>query len=97
MREQLNHVAIEVGDRQRVLEAGVAILNQRLVVEQKRRALGHHHHLQLARGLDDHLPDVAPLLVVALDAERTDRLHAPQMRQSIVVVLDDRLDGSSAP
>ena len=82
-----------MGHGERVLDPGVPVLNQGLVEEQQRRAFGYHHHLQLARRLHDHLPDVAPLLVVALDAEGANGLHPPQVRQRVIVVLDDRLQG----
>ena len=92
LREQLDRVLVDARHRKRVLDAGVTVEHVRLVHVEERAALGHDHHLQLARGLDDHLPRVAALLVVALHAERAHRLLPSQVRQRIVVGLDDRLE-----
>ena len=96
--EQRDDVLVELRHRQRVLDAGVAVDDHRLVDVEQRPALGHDHHLQLARRLDDHLARVAALLVVALDAERADRLQPSQVRQRIVVgCRSTALNGVSAP
>jgi hypothetical protein len=57
-----------------MLDAGVPVEDMGLVHVQQRAALRHDHHLELARGLDDHLSGVATLLVVALHRERSHRL-----------------------
>ena len=90
--EQRDDVVVERRRRQVVLDAGVAVLDHRLVVIEQRAALGHDHHPQLARRLEDHLPRVAPLLVVALHAEGAGRLHPPHVHQRVVVGVDHRLE-----
>ena len=84
LREQRGHVLVQVRHRQVVLDARVAVEHHRLVVVEQRAALRDDEHLLLARRLDDHLPRVAPLLVVALDRERPDGLHAADVRARVV-------------
>ena len=91
LAEQRQHVLVDRRRRQVVLDAGMAVLNHRLVVVEQRAAFGDHQHLQLAGRLEDHLARVAPFLVVALDAEGAGRLHPPQVHQRIVVGVDHRL------
>ena len=70
----------------------VAVEDHADVHVEERPALGNDHHLELATRLDDHLPGVAPLLVVTLHAERTHGLEPPQVGQRILVGLDHCLD-----
>ncbi len=75
-----------------MLDAGVAVEDLRLVHVEQRAAFRHDHHLELPPGLDDHLPHVPALLVVALDGERADGFLPPQVRDRVFVALDGRLD-----
>src|SRR4051812_9997595 len=66
----------------------MAIDNFGHVVLEERATFRHDHHAGLARSLDDLLTLIAPRLVVALDADRTDILHAPQMEKRVVEIRD---------
>ena len=92
LREQLHHILVETRHRQRVLDAGVAVEDLRLVHVDQRAAFRHDHHLEFASGLDNHLAHVPALLVVALDGERADGFLPPQVRDGVFVALDGRLD-----
>jgi len=71
-----------------MFDAGVSIHHHRQVVLQQRTAFRHHHDADIARSSQHHLALVATRLVVALDADRADRLQALQVTTRIV----DRFD-----
>ena len=71
-----------------MLDPGVAVHDHVHVVLEERAPLGDDEHLELARRGENLLSLVAPRLVVALDAERADRLHALQVRTCVVQLVD---------
>ena len=75
-RPELQHVVVEALGRQVVLEAGVAVGDDRHVHVVQRAALGDDHQAGFARRGDDHLALLAPRLVVVLDRDRALRLQA---------------------
>src|SRR6185503_4817742 len=85
---ELDHVVVHVRKRDRVLDAGVAVDDHGHVVRVERAALRYHTHLRLARGLEHHLPLVAPRLVVALHAVRAVGLHAPEVHERVAEAVD---------
>src|SRR6266542_5463943 len=92
LRPDLESILVDPRDRQVVLDARVPVHDHRHVVLEERSPLGNDHHLEFPRGGEDLLPLLAPRLVVALDAEGANRLHALQVRSGVVEALDLHLD-----
>ena len=75
-----------------VLNAGVAVDDHVHVVLEQCPTLRHHHHVGLARGLEDLLALVAARLVVAFDGIGTGGFHAFQMGERIIQIVHFRRD-----
>ena len=85
---QLGDILVHAFERQRVLDAGVAVDHHRQVVLQQRATFRHHHDADFARGGEHHLALITARLVVALDADGADGLQALQMATRIIQRLD---------
>src|SRR5206468_8665043 len=64
---ELHDVVVNVWDRKRMLDGGMAVGDLGHVVHEQRAALGHHLKAELARGFDDHLALLAARLIIAFD------------------------------
>ena len=81
---QLLHVVVDIGNRNGVLDAGVAVDDHAHIELEHRAALGHHHHAGLTRGFEHLLALFATRLLVAFDADRTIRLLALQVGEGVI-------------
>ena len=89
---QADDVLVEDLDRHIVLDRGIAVLDERDVHREERAALGHDLHPLALRRRHDHLPLVAPRLVVILDAVGALRLQPPDVGERVLEGVDLGID-----
>ena len=87
--DEVEHILIELGLRDIMLQRGVAVGDERDVHSILRPAFGHHGNPLTLRGRDHLLTLLAARLVIVLDAVRAFGLEAADMGECIVETVDD--------
>ena len=67
-----------------MFDAGVSVDDHGHVTHEERTAFGNDHHLEFAGRLEDLLTLIPARLIVTLDREGADRLHAPEMKEGVL-------------